>query len=142
MASPPPAMILSPETALEQHRERLLSVIYLRMVTLARRKVARIVRDQIGVAARDPRREHAMKTDLPLPDRRTGPVTAADRKDRLLLLEQALERLSDDYREVIMLTKIEGLSAREVGVRMDRSENAVNLLLSRALKRLAQELKL
>lgn len=180
MAALAPAMILSPETALEQHRERLLSVIYLRMgpdlrtrmdaedvlqdvaieavnswhtledkanagawlVTLARRKVARIVRDQIGVAARDPRREHAMKTDLPLPDRRTGPVTAADRKDRLLLLEQALERLSDDYREVIMLTKIEGLSAREVGVRMDRSENAVNLLLSRALKRLAQELKL
>ena len=173
-------MSLSPEIAFEQYRERLMSVIYLRMgpdlrsrmdpedilqdvaieamnswhtladpdrarpwlVTLARRKVARVLRDHVGVAARDPRREHSMKTDMPIADRRSGPVTAADRKDRLQLLGEAMERLSDDYREVIMLTKIEGLSAREVGKHMDRSENAVNLLLSRALKRLAQELRL
>lgn len=173
-------MSLSPEIAFERHRERLLSVIYLRMgpdlrarmdpedilqdvaieaihywstlsspdmagpwlVTLARRKVARILRDQIGVAARDPRREQGMKTDLPLPDRRSGPVTAADRRDRLLLLEQALERLSEDHREVILSMKIEGLQAKEVAERMGRTENAVHLLLGRALKRLAQELRL
>jgi RNA polymerase sigma-70 factor, ECF subfamily len=173
-------MSLSPEVAFEQHRERLLSVIYLRMgpnlrvrmdpedimqevaieavnswktlsdeanagawlVTLARRKVARILRDNLGVAARDPRREHAIKTDLPVADRRSGPVTHADRKDRLELLEQALERLSEDHREVILMTKIEGLAAKDVGERMGRSENAIHLLLSRALKRLAQELKL
>ena len=173
-------MTLTPEVAFEQNRERLLSVIYLRMgpnlrarmdpedvlqevaieavnswstlsdkdsagawlVTLARRKVARILRDQLGVAARDPRREHSIKTDLPLADRRTGPVTSADRKDRLALLEDAMERLSDQHREVIMLMKIEGLAAREVGAKMDRSENAVHLLMSRALKRLAEELKL
>jgi len=171
---------LSPEVAFERHRERLLSVIYLRMgpdlrarmdpedvlqdvaieamhswhtlesaenagawlVTLARRRVARILRDQVGVAARDPRRERAIKTELPLSDRRTGPVTAADRKDQLGLLDEALQRLSDDHREVILLTRIEGLPAKEVAERMGRSENAVHLLLSRALKRLAQELKL
>ena len=173
-------MALSPEVAFEQHRERLLSVIYLRMgpqlrtrmdaedvlqevaieainswhtlsdeqnagawlVTLAKRKVARNLRDQSGVAARNPNRERHVMTDLPIADRRSGPVTAADRRDRLELLGQALERLPDDYREVILLTKIEGLPAKEVGVRMERSENAVNLLLSRALKRLAEELKL
>lgn len=112
------------------------------LVTLARRKVARIMRDQLGVAARDPRREHAVKTELPLADRRSGPITHADRKDRLELLEQAILRLSDDHREVILLMKIEGLPAKEVGERMGRSENAVHLLLSRALKRLAEELKL
>jgi RNA polymerase sigma-70 factor (ECF subfamily) len=112
------------------------------LVTLARRKVARILRDQLGVAARDPRREHAIKTDLPLRDRRSGPVTQADRKDRLELLAQAIEKLSDDHREVILQMKIEGRSAREIGERMGRSENAVHLLLSRALKRLAEELKL
>jgi RNA polymerase sigma factor (sigma-70 family) len=111
-------------------------------VTLARRKVARILRDQLGVAARDPRREHPIKTDLPLADRRSGPVTHADRKDRLELLEQAMERLSENHRDVIMMMKIEGMSAREVGEQMSRSENAVHLLLSRALKRLAEELKL
>jgi RNA polymerase sigma-70 factor (ECF subfamily) len=173
-------MALTPELAFEQHRERLLSVIYLRMganlrvrmdpedvlqevaieavnswktlsdeqnagawlVTLARRKVARILRDQLGVAARDPRREHAIKTDLPLSDRRSGPVTHADRRDRLELLARAIERLSEDHREVILLMKIEGLSAKEIGERMGRSENAVHLLLSRALKRLSEELKL
>jgi len=173
-------MTLTPEVAFEQNRERLLSVIYLRMgpnlrvrmdpedvlqevaieavnswetlsadenagawlVTLARRKVARVIRDQLGVAARDPRREHSIKTDIPLADRRTGPVTHADRKDRLELLEQAMERLSPDHRSVILMMKIEGMSAREVGAEMERSENAVHLLLSRALKRLAEELKL
>ena len=70
-----------------------------------------------------------------------GPVTKADRKDRLALLGEAIERLSPSYREVIMLCRIEGLSAREVAERMERSENAVHLLLSRALKKLAQEMK-
>lgn len=111
------------------------------LVVLAKRKVARILRDQVGVAARDPKRERAMKTDLPVADRRTGPVTSADRKDRLLLLEQAMEKLNPDHREVILLSRIEKLPAKEVGERMGRSENAVHLLLGRALKKLAQELK-
>ena len=173
-------MSLPPEVVLERYRDRLLSVIWLRMgpelrarmdpedvlqevaieainswhsladpgnagawlVVLARRKVARILRDQIGVAARSPGRERKMQTDLPVADRRSGPVTAADRKDRLLQLEGALGRLSDDHREVILLSRIEGLSAKEVGERMGRTENAVYLLLGRALKRLSEELEL
>ena len=173
-------MSLSPEVAFERYRERLLSVIYLRMgpelrsrmdpedvmqevaieainswhtldapenagawlVTIARRKIGRILRDQVGVAARDPRKERTMKTEFPLADRRSGPVTAADRKDRLELLEEALTRLSEDHREVVLLTRIEGLTVREVAERMGRTENAVHLLLGRALKRLAEELKL
>lgn len=173
-------MTLTPEVAFERYRERLLSLIYLRMgtdlrvrmdpedvlqevaieamnswhtledennvgawlVVLTRRKLARILRDQIGVAARDPRRERAIKTDLPIADRKSGPVTTADRKDRLLLLEQALQRLSPTHREVIILSRIENLAAKEIGERLGRSENAVHLLLGRALKRLAQELRL
>jgi RNA polymerase sigma-70 factor (ECF subfamily) len=168
------------EVEFERHRERLLSVIYLRMgpelrtrldpedilqevaieainswhtledeknagawlVVLAKRKVARVLRDQVGVAARDPRRERAIKTDFGVADARSGPVTAADRKDRLIALDNALRTLSPDHREVVLLTRIEGLSAREVGERMGRTENAVNLLLGRALKRLAEELNL
>ncbi len=172
-------MALTPEAAFERYRERLLSVIYLRMgpalrtrmdpedvlqevaiqaihswhtlsdeknvgawlVTLARRKVARILRDQVGVAARDPRRERKMKTDLPVQDHRTGPVTAADRQDRLTLLSAALERLSPSHREVIILSRIENWPAKDIAKRLGRTENAVHLLLGRALKRLAEELK-
>lgn len=171
---------MTPELAVERYRERLLSVIYLRMgpdlrarmdpedvlqdvsieainswstladeanvgawlVTLARRKIARILRDQVGVAARDPRRERAIPTDLPVADRRSGPVTAADRKDQLALLSGALERLSPDHREVIILARFEKLQAKEIAERMGRSENAIHLLLGRALRRLASELKL
>ena len=57
------------------------------------------------------------------------------------MLEQAMERLSEDHREVIMLVRIEGLPAAEVAKRMNRSENAIHLLLGRALKCLGQELQ-
>jgi len=172
-------MSLTPEVAFERYRERLLSVIYLRMgpdlrarmdpedvlqevaieaihswhtlddaanarawlVTLARRKVARILRDQVGVAARDPRRERSVPTDLPLADRRSGPVTVADRKDRLALLEAALKRLPDHHREVVVLSRIEGLPVKDIAERMAKTENAIHLLLGRALKRLANELQ-
>ncbi len=172
-------MSLTPEVAFERYRERLLSVIYLRMgpnlrtrmdpedvlqevaieaihswhtlddpanagawlVTLARRKVARILRDQVGVAARDPRRERSVPTDLPLADRRSGPVTVADRKDRLALLEAALGRLPDHHREVVVLSRIEGWQAKDIAERMGKTENAIHLLLGRALKRLAKELQ-
>lgn len=111
------------------------------LVTLAKRKLARILRDQIGVAARDPRREKNIKTDLPIADRRSGPITLADRKDRLALLEEALQQLKPEHRDVIMMARIEKMSAREIGDEMNRSENAVHLLLGRALKSLAQHLK-
>lgn len=109
-------------------------------MTLARRKVARILRDQVGVAARDPRRERNMKTDLPVADQKTGPVTAADRQDRLALLSDALQRLSPSHREVIILSRIENLPAKDIAKRLGRTENAVHLLLGRALKRLKEEL--
>ena len=87
------------------------------------------------------RRERNLRTEFSLADRRSGPVTTADRKDRLALLEAALEKLPPDYREVILLSRIEKLSAKEIGERMNRSENAVHLLLGRALKSLAKVLK-
>lgn len=111
------------------------------LVTLAKRKLARIIRDQVGVAARDPRRENHIMTDLPVADRRSGPVTRADRKDRLILLEEALEKLKPEHRDVILMARIEKMPAKEIGEVMGRSENAVHLLLGRALKALAGHLK-
>jgi RNA polymerase sigma-70 factor (ECF subfamily) len=110
------------------------------LVTLTRRKLARIIRDQVGVAARDPRREHAIATDLPVADRRSGPVTVAARRERLRLLEEALQKLKPEYRDVILLARIEKLTAKEIGAEMGRSENAVHLLLGRAIKSLGRHL--
>ncbi len=52
-------------------------------------------------------------------------------------LESMLTTLSADHRTIIQLARIQGLPHREIARRMDRSEGAVRVLLSRALARLA-----
>jgi RNA polymerase sigma-70 factor (ECF subfamily) len=56
------------------------------------------------------------------------------------LLQQALRRLPDDYRQVIELRHQDGLSFADVGRRMNRSAEAVRKLWCRAIERLSTEL--
>jgi RNA polymerase sigma-70 factor, ECF subfamily len=49
-----------------------------------------------------------------------------------------LQQLPEDYRQVIVWRLIEGLSVAEVAGRLDRSEAAVHMLFSRALKQLRE----
>lgn len=53
--------------------------------------------------------------------------------ERYEQLGAALEGLDSDYREVIVLRKIEERSFREVAARMGRSEDACRMLLARAM---------
>ena len=48
-----------------------------------------------------------------------------------------MARLSEDRRHVLVLRFVDGLSAREIGVVLDRSEGAVRVLQHRALRELA-----
>ena len=57
-----------------------------------------------------------------------------------MLLAEALSRLPEDYREVIVLRNLEGLSHEEVAARMGRGIGAVRMLWLRALSRLRREL--
>jgi RNA polymerase sigma-70 factor, ECF subfamily len=57
------------------------------------------------------------------------------------LLVQAIERLPDDYRRVILLRYREELSFEEIGERMNRSPAAVRKLWARAMVRLREEFK-
>jgi RNA polymerase sigma-70 factor (ECF subfamily) len=54
-------------------------------------------------------------------------------KETAEAMEQAFDLLTDDYREVITLSRIVGLPHAEIGRSMGRSEAAVRVLLSRAL---------
>ena len=54
---------------------------------------------------------------------------------------EALRHLRPDYRTVLLLRFIEGLSVRETARAMERSEGAVRVLQSRALKALRKHLK-
>jgi RNA polymerase sigma factor (sigma-70 family) len=48
-------------------------------------------------------------------------------------LETALDELKDEYKEVITLKKIEGLSYVEIAERLGKSPEAIGMLLSRAM---------
>lgn len=56
-------------------------------------------------------------------------------------VEKALQRLPDDYRQVILLRYREELAFEEIGRIMERSANAVEKLWLRAIERLRQELE-
>ena len=68
----------------------------------------------------------------------TGPVTALDRTEHREMVLQALDELSDDHRQVLLLRFFEGLTAEQAGKRMTRSAGAVRKLTARALDELGK----
>ncbi len=66
----------------------------------------------------------------------TTPSVIMSRKEELDKLAQAMDALKSEYREVIVLTKIEGLSYKEIAGRLDKSSDAVRKLVSRAMAEL------
>jgi RNA polymerase sigma-70 factor (ECF subfamily) len=67
-------------------------------------------------------------------DTRT-PSRVLSEKEGVLALIERLNQLPEDYRQAILLSKVEGLSTEEVAARTGRSKEAVALLLHRAIKR-------
>jgi RNA polymerase sigma-70 factor (ECF subfamily) len=59
------------------------------------------------------------------------------RKEDLNKLEKAIDQLKPEYKEVIILTKIEGLSYKEISGRLGKSNDAIRKLISRAILALA-----
>jgi RNA polymerase sigma-70 factor (ECF subfamily) len=60
------------------------------------------------------------------------------RKERELLVADALEQLSPDHREVIILRNLQRLPFQEVAERMGRSRPAAQMLWMRAIEKLQQ----
>jgi len=70
-----------------------------------------------------------------------SPSQAAMGREALVRIEAAFEKLPDDYREVIVLSRVVGLSRAEIAERMGRTEASVRNLVSRALAELAEHLE-
>ncbi|MHC4487068.1 MAG: sigma-70 family RNA polymerase sigma factor [Planctomycetota bacterium] len=66
----------------------------------------------------------------------TTPSVIMSRKEDLDKLEKAIDELKTEYREVIVLTKIDGLSYKEIAGRLGKSSDAVRKLVSRAMAEL------
>jgi RNA polymerase sigma-70 factor (ECF subfamily) len=69
-----------------------------------------------------------------------SPSEAASRREQVVLLADAVDRLPPDYREAFVLRTLEHVPFEEIAERMDRSVGAVRMLWARAVKRLHQML--
>ncbi len=70
---------------------------------------------------------------IPGPVKITTPSVIMARKEDLNRLEEAIDELKPEHKEVIVLAKIEELSYKEIGKRLGKSADAVGMLLSRAM---------
>jgi RNA polymerase sigma-70 factor (ECF subfamily) len=66
----------------------------------------------------------------------SSPSHQAARREQMVLIANALAHLSPDYREVLILRHLHGLSFPDVAERMGRTVTAVTKLWVRALGRL------
>lgn len=59
-------------------------------------------------------------------------------RERMERIERAFDELPEEYRDVIVQSRIVGLSYAEIGTEMGRSDEAVRKLLARGLARLSR----
>jgi RNA polymerase sigma-70 factor (ECF subfamily) len=78
-------------------------------------------------------------TDLGLAGSALSPSGLAIEREEAMALRQALERLPDEYRRVVVLRYQDGRSFEEIGRLTGRSADAARKLWSRAMERLRQE---
>jgi len=76
-----------------------------------------------------------------LPASSPTPQKRLHRMERFDRLKDALDSLPADYRQAIVLARIEGLPVRQIAERLGRTEGATMQLLSRALKRLRETIE-
>ena len=109
--------------------------------------LAHEVRRYRGTQQRDLAREVSLEQSLAQSSQRLGDLLAAStpspsqraiRHEEELRLADVLSQLPDDYREVIVLRNLEGLSHEEIARRLGRSVAAVRMLWVRALARFRQ----
>jgi RNA polymerase sigma-70 factor (ECF subfamily) len=109
------------------------------------RNLANLLRHYYGTQARDPRLEQELADDpssqspgeVPAAPLST-PSRLATRREDAVRLADALHSLPEDYRDVLVLRYLEGLSFPAVAARLSRSVDSVEKLWVRALARLRQ----
>ena len=89
-------------------------------------------------AVRHQGRRTVLRIDRDVKGDGASPSKGLRRRERLERLENSLESLSPDYRTVLRLSRMDGLSIKETAKQMGRSESAVKNLLLRATKQLRQ----
>jgi RNA polymerase sigma-70 factor, ECF subfamily len=142
------------ETFLEAHRaikrfegsnsEQLIA--WLKSILATR--LANTMRHYLGTQARDVRLEQRIGQSLDesalslgglLPAPGSSPSQHVASKEQSQLVAEALLRLADDYREVIVMRHLEGLTFPEISKAMQRSVDSVEKLWLRGMAKLKRE---
>jgi RNA polymerase sigma-70 factor, ECF subfamily len=141
------------DTLLEAHRNfpkfqglsETQFICWLRQIMAA--NLANLLRRYLGTQGRNVQleRELAIRLDQSsrlldrgLVDQASSPSHQAARREQAVLLADALEKLPEDYREVLVLRHLQGLTFPEVSERMGRSLDSVQKLWVRGLAQLRQ----
>lgn len=107
--------------------------------------LANTVRRYFGTRARDPRLERDLQVGVDqsscvlaghLVSPESSPSESAARREQAVIFANALNRLPDQYREVIVLRHLEGLTFAGVGERMGRTVDSVEKIWLRAVAKL------
>lgn len=103
--------------------------------------------DRLHANKRDIRKEVRLKSYEPTtgdsfvaalgPIDTTTPSVIMSKREDLAKLARAIDALTSEYKEVIVLTKIEGLSYKEIAESLGKSGDAVRMLVSRAMAALS-----
>ena len=99
--------------------------------------------DRMHAAKRDVRRQISLDRlasptnhpglDAHIPVATTTPSVVLSLREDLDKLEKSMDKLKPQYREVLVLAKIEGLSCKEIAARQNKNPAAVAMSLSRAI---------
>jgi RNA polymerase sigma-70 factor (ECF subfamily) len=112
-------------------------------------RAAMAVRRYCGTRGRNVRLERRLADEVDqssqaigfaLADRHSSPSQRAVRREQAVLVAAALEALPDDYRDVIVLRHLEGLTFPEVARRLGRTVPSVKNVWIRALALLRRSL--
>lgn len=95
----------------------------------------RDIRKEARLDGYRPTLEDSFVEALDAVDTRT-PSAIISKREELYKLSRAIDALKPEYRQVIVLTKIDGLTYKEIGDRLGKSSEAVRKLVSRALEEL------
>lgn len=102
----------------------------------------RIARNALANQRRTERRHPVAPLDLALdvagPE---DPANAAVARDEASRAWRAIDRLPEERRRALVLRFVEEMSAREIGAVLGRSEGSVRVLIHRALRSVAEDLR-
>jgi RNA polymerase sigma-70 factor (ECF subfamily) len=111
---------------------------WLRPVVL--RSAGHVLRKHLAAARRDAGREQAGGHHLDqAADQGSSPSEHAIREERAARMAGQLAQLPEDMQQVLIGRHVDGLSHAELAERLGRSEGAVRVLYTRALRRLREE---